>query len=387
MNGPRFEHFELKLCNPTFDSPLVDVVNELEHLRRLQLGGTTPVGVFFQLKHIFHMLESLGSARIEGNHTTLADLVDATVGGGDGTMVGDHDQMKEITNIEEAMRYVDEAMEPGAPLTETFIRDLHNIAVNALEREGDRTPGAYREGPVKIAMSSHLPPEAVAVPQYMKELTDFVNTTAAPKYDLMKVALTHHRFGWIHPFSNGNGRVVRLLTYALLIKYGFNVKDGRVLNPTAVFCNNRELYYQMLGEADTGTPQGIESWCTYVLQGILLELQKVDRLTQYDYIEQKILIPALNMSRSRQLITLDEYHVLLEVVRLKSAKSADLKKIMPKLSDNQRTYQIKRLVELKMLQPIHVGARQYAICFTNNYLLRGVIKALTDEGFVPDSLG
>ena len=384
MNSPKFEHFELKLCNPTFDSPLVDVVNELEHLRRLQLGGSTPAGVFFQLKHIFHMLESLGSARIEGNHTTLADLVDAAVQGDDGA--SDGDQMKEITNIEEAMRYVDDAMEPGAPLTETFIRDLHNIAVSALEREGDKTPGAYREGPVKIAMSAHLPPEALAVPQYMKELTDFVNTASAPKYDLMKVALTHHRFGWIHPFSNGNGRVVRLLTYALLIKYGFNVKDGRVLNPTAVFCNNRERYYQMLGTADSGTAQGIESWCTYVLEGILLELQKVDRLTQYDYIEQRILMPALNISRARQLITIDEYHVLLEVVRLKSAKSADLKKVMPKLTDNQRTYQIKRLVELKMLQPIYPGARQYSICFTNNYLLRGVIKALTDEGFVPSSM-
>jgi len=35
--------------------------------------------------------------------------------------------------------------------------------------------------------------------------------------------------------------VVRLLTYALLMKYGFNVNTGgRVLNPTAVFCNDRD---------------------------------------------------------------------------------------------------------------------------------------------------
>lgn len=123
-----------------------------------------------------------------------------------------------------------------------------------------------------------------------------------------------------------------------------------------------------------------------MLEGILVELKKVDQLTQYDYIEQKILIPALSISRERQLITLDEYRVLLEVVRLKSAKSADLKKVMPNLTDNQRTYQLKKLVEQHMLQPIHPGARQYSICFTNNYLLRGVIKALTDQGFVPSSM-
>ena len=73
-----------------------------------------------------------------------------------------------------------------------------------------------------------------------------VNENHPPKYDLIKVALAHHRFGWIHPFGNGNGRVVRLLTYALLIKYGFNVKaGGRVLNPTAVFCNDQDRYYAM----------------------------------------------------------------------------------------------------------------------------------------------
>jgi hypothetical protein len=66
---PTFRHQDLVLLNPAFDSPLVDVVNELEHLRRLRLEGSTPPSVFLQLKDIFHMLESLGSARIEGNHT------------------------------------------------------------------------------------------------------------------------------------------------------------------------------------------------------------------------------------------------------------------------------------------------------------------------------
>ena len=47
----------------------------------------------------------------------------------------------------------------------------------------------------------------------MEELVAFINRRDPPKYDLMKVAIAHHRFGWIHPFSNGNGRVVRLLTY------------------------------------------------------------------------------------------------------------------------------------------------------------------------------
>ena len=381
---PLFNHHDLTLLNPSFDSPLVDVLTELEHLRRLQLQGTTPAQVFFQLKHIFHMLESLGSARIEGNHTTLADYVESKL---EGTRQAPTDQLREMENIEAAMAYIEESIQPGDGLTEHFIRELHAIAVKELEREGDATPGTYRQKQVKIARSAHLPPEFIQVPHYMQELVAFINENHPPKYDLIKVALAHHRFGWIHPFGNGNGRVVRLLTYALLIKYGFNVKTGgRVLNPTAVFCNDRDQYYAMLAHADTGTPEGLETWCIYVLQGILAELRKVDRLTDFGYLSGRILAPAISYARERELITAMEEDVLHITARKGVAKAADLAAAMPGMSPAQRTYQIKKLVERKMLQPIKEGARQYTIGFSNNYLMRGVIRALSEEGFIPSSL-
>jgi Fic family protein len=359
------------------------VITELEHLRRLQLKGDTPGSVFYQLKHIFHMLESLGSARIEGNHTTLADYVESSVVG---TTQGT-DQLREISNIEEAMSYIEGAIEKGTPISEQFIRELHSIAVRDLEREGDTTPGAYRRGNVTISMSTHKPPEPSYVPSYMQQLTDFINKDDNRKYDLMKVAQAHHRFGWIHPFSNGNGRVVRLLTYAMLIKYGFNMKaGGRVLNPTAVFCNDRERYYAMLSEADKGEDASLYTWCTYVLEGILIELQKVDRLTDYTYVQGNILGPALGSARERQLITIDEYNILKLVVAQKVVQSKDFKDILPKLNDAQRTYLIRKLVERKMLQPLAEGGRKYIICFTNNYLLRAVIESLRHQGFIPKAL-
>ena len=374
-----FKHFDLALLNPAFDSPLVDVLTELEHLRRLQLTGTTPAPVFFQLKRVFYMLESLGSARIEGNHTTLADYVESSL---EGTATAG-DQLAEIANIEEAMNYVESAMQPEAEVSEHFIRELHALAVRNLKREGDATPGAYRVGQVQIAQSEHLPPEGVLVGGYMQDLVAFINRADAPKYDLIKVALAHHRFGWIHPFGNGNGRVVRLLTYALLIKYGFNVKaGGRVLNPTAVFCSDRDQYYAMLARADSGTTLGLEQWCLYVLQGVLVELNKVDQLTQYEYLKSKILQPAISFARGRALISAQEEAVLLISVKLGVAKAADLSVAMPGMTAAQRTYQIKKLVERKMLHPIAPNARQYTLGFDNSYLMRGVIHALSNESFI-----
>ena len=378
-----FSHHDLQLLNPSFDSPLVDVLSELEFLRRLRLEGDTPPEVFFQLKDLFHTLESLGSARIEGNHTTLADYIDSKVEG----KAESTDQLLEIANIEKAMDYIEEVMKPDVALTEHTIRELQAMTVLGVRREGDKTLGAYREGPVRISQSEHTPPDAVLVPQYMQELVSFINRDDSPKYALMKVALAHHRFGWIHPFGNGNGRVVRLLTYALLMKYGFNVNvGGRVLNPTAVFCNDRENYYTMLGMADTGTPAGLEAWCIYVLEGIRDALEKVDKLTNYGSLTKSILFPAVSFARSREWITEVEEQILASAIQMKVVKSADIAEALPKLTSSQRTYQIRKLVDQGMLVPVSPSSRQYTIGFSNNYLIRGVIKALRAQGFIPEPL-
>ncbi len=377
--APRFVDFPLRIIPFSFDSPLADVIIELDHLRRLRLHGDTPPSIFFQLKEIFHTLESLGSARIEGNHTTLADYIESKIT--EPATISDH--IKEVRNIEAAMDYVEEAVSPGATITELFIRELHQLTVADLEREGDKTPGQYRNTAVVISGAEHLPPDPIAVPMYMSELTGFINEGHPQKYDLLKMALAHHRFCWIHPFGNGNGRVVRLLSYAMLIKYGFNVQaGGRVLNPTAVFCNDRNAYYEKLSSADAGTNEGLADWALYVLGGIRQELEKIDNLLRYDYLKREILVPALEYSKTRELITDQEKSVLSMAIEKGEFRAGDVEKILPKLSLRQRTYQISKLQDNHMIRPIKPGGRTYVINFTNSYLLRSVIHALENKGFI-----
>jgi len=182
---------------------------------------------------------------------------------------------------------------------------------------------------------------------------------------------------------------VRLLTYALLIKYGFRVSAvGRLLNPAAVFCADRARYYDMLGKADIGADITLEEWCSYVLAGVRDELKKVDRLADYSHLQAKILLPTVTYARKRQLVTEQEEAILTATIKAKTgvAKAGDLAAVMPSLNLTQRTYQIRKLVERGMLQPIAPGARQYTIGFSNNVLLRGVVMALTEEGFIPAAL-
>ena len=123
-----------------------------------------------------------------------------------------------------------------------------------------------------------------------------------------------------------------------------------------------------------------------MLTGVRDELNKVDQLANYRHLQSKVLMPALAYARQRQLITAQEEAVLAATIKAKVVKAGDLAAAMPGLNATQRTYQVRKLVDSGMLCPIKPGARQYSIGFAHNMLLRGVIRALTDEGFIPAAL-
>jgi Fic family protein len=374
----------LDIVYPDFASPLTDLIIELDYLRKKRLEGSTIPQVFFQLKSIFHTLESIGSARIEGNHTTIAEYIEYKIQ----EAIAPEMSILEIVNMEKALDFVDENIGKTC-FDRDFISELHRLAVDKLppppNGEGDYTPGIYRRSSVRIKGSDHMPPPPDDVQWYMDELFDFINKEGEPKYDLLKIAISHHRFVWIHPFTNGNGRAVRLFTYAALVKAGFQVNQGRILNPSAIFCSDRNEYYKHLARADSGERADILNWCQYVLSGLKAEIDKIDQLLDYKVLQNDILLPAVNYAAERELITRDEFLVLKKAVEKQQFKAIDVKGIFPGKHASDISHIIGRLKEKKMLCPVQENGRIYCICFQNNFLLRGFIKALGDKGFLPSN--
>jgi Fic family protein len=294
--------------------------------------------------------------------------------------------IKEIQNIEKSMAFV-EGNIVNYPINRAFISEMHKMIVDELmpppQGEGDITPGQYRQVNLEISKSAHRPPEWLKVNEYMEELIDFVNKDDSPKYDLLKTAIAHHRFVWIHPFRNGNGRAVRLFTYAMLVKAGFNVNVGRIINPTAVFCSNRNDYYHFLSDADKGTEAGAISWIEYVLKGLKEEIEKIDKLSDYDFLRKEILMPSINLSSERKYITDLEAKILKRAVELQVISASDVKDIFPGKADSEVSRQIKKLIDQKMLTQEKEGGRKYVLRFDNNYLLRSIIQLLGNKGFLP----
>lgn len=383
-----FKEIPLKLYDPKWGSKLANTIIELEKLRIKKLGGPVPPYVFFQLKDIFQLFESLSSARIEGNNTTLSEFVEKIIE--DPSKKSADEGLKEIYNIDKAIEFIEENVNKGTKLSRALISEIHKIIVADLtlppKGEGSKYPGELRPINVVIKNSNHVPPDKTKVQEYFDELINFVNRSIDTQYHLLAIALSHHRMAWIHPFDNGNGRLIRMFTHALLIKQGFQV--SRILNPTAIFCMDRDKYYDMLELADSGEEKKVLDWCLYVLEGLRLEIEKIDRLLDIKYMVNSVLLPTLSYALDRQHITKREFEILSAVVKSKEMciKSANLEKIIGEESSVQRSRILKRLKDKSMLMPIKPGGRVYTIGFVNNYLLRGVSYILEQNEFVPKSL-
>ena len=80
-------------------------------------------------------------------------------------------------------------------------------------------PGQFRS--VNIQVGGHIPPYPAAIPKFLTRFSELYDPVKLSKVDqIIAVAASHHRFLWIHPFLDGNGRVARLISHAYLQQIG-----------------------------------------------------------------------------------------------------------------------------------------------------------------------
>lgn len=369
--------------NPNYDSELTSVLFELERLRYQDIEGSTPPWLFFDLKEIMHLLESIASARIEGNRTTLVSAANDVIENEKSTK---NEAIKEIRNIREGIKFIEENTSPDTPISLSYIRELHKIAVKGLKDDGSKTPGRFRKEEVQIEKSKHIPPLHNEVPHLMQELVDYINEDSEAKFDILKTAIAHHRFAAIHPFDNGNGRTARLVTYAMLAKQKFVDEDGmRILNPSSIFCMDRQDYYNKLAKADNGSKAGLEEWCLYVAKGIQSEVARVMKLLDRDYAVTNLINPALKKAHTDKYINDEEYAVLKVAMDKNIFQAQDLKGIFGiSPSDAVQISRVLASMRGKNLIMIHPKyKKKYVIRFANNYLLRNVLDEMNNNDLLP----
>ena len=139
----------------------------------------------------------------------------------------------------------------------------------------------------------------------------------------------------------------------------------------------------MLSTADKGSEQSILAWCEYVLKGILAEISKINKLTDYGYLSKRVLRPAVDLCDERGLLEKHEAEVLKIGIRKQSFKQSDLDESFKEMTSRQKSHLLSKMKNKKLISPFKEGGREYHINFTNNILMRGLVIVLYMEGFIP----
>jgi Fic family protein len=194
------------------------------------------------------------SNAIEGNSLTLreTELVLSKGVTVSGKPLKDH---IEAINLAKAWEQVKALAKPNALLSERDLLDLHRIVLTRVE---DDFAGSYRTGAVRIAGSSHVPPNPVKVPDLMEELFAEIQTITDP---VARAAKLHHGIARIHPFTDGNGRAARLAMNFVLLAAGYP--------PISIPTDLRQAYYNALEAADSGD---FQTWLDFLTEQLDHEL-------------------------------------------------------------------------------------------------------------------
>lgn len=208
--------------------------------KKKQLADMRPLPrvVLERLRSELSIEWTYNSNAIEGNTLTLKETrmvleLGVTVSGKN---LREH---FEVNNHQKAIEYVESLIKPKSKLTEAEILGIHTIVLDNIENE---YAGKYRTGQVRILGASFIPPNYLKIRELLDELLAEINQNPGRLDPIELVSKFHHRFVWIHPFFDGNGRTARLLMNLLFMRQGFP--------PAIILYNNRKQYYRALDAAN-----------------------------------------------------------------------------------------------------------------------------------------
>ncbi|MFA6388785.1 MAG: Fic family protein [Patescibacteria group bacterium] len=133
------------------------------------------------------------------------------------------------------MRWLTEHKQPKQ-ITEDYIKKLHTILMNGIRTDA----GNYRRQAVRIIDSNVPTANYLRVNDRMQDLMHSIHTVTA-EHIITDITKIHAQFEQIHPFSDGNGRVGRLLLHALALQHG--------LPPVLIKQEKKQAYYTYLQKA------------------------------------------------------------------------------------------------------------------------------------------
>ena len=253
----------VRLEEPTTD--IADVIAELA-ASSATLGKALHPRTAANLADLVRVMNTYYSNLIEGHNTRPRDIERALAGEFDKDEGRRNLQLEAAAHVR-VQREVDRMGNDGTlppPASSEFILWLHRefyrdapeamLLIKTERAELRMEPGEWRTRPEEdVEVGRTVPPSSARVADFMRYFEErFQVQTMGRATQTMAIASAHHRFNYIHPFLDGNGRVSRLMSHAMAWSANIGARGlWSISRGLSRGLESRADYKQMMDRADS----------------------------------------------------------------------------------------------------------------------------------------
>ncbi len=262
------------------------------------------------------------------------------------------------------------------PSSEKFLKHIHNefykhlpeefIKVKSKDNiEKEVIPGEFRDCEVEVGR--HIAPYSDNLEAFMQRFQDYYDPTSNSNRSkirrIISIAASHHRLAWIHPFLDGNGRVVRLYSDAFFIYE--DIHASGLWSISRGLARTKEIYHASLSNADL-TRQGnydgrgnlsnkmLIEFCVYFLKTAIDQVEymynMIDTETMISRIERFV-----DLMEIKKILSSGARYILTDVFLKGKISKADAMRLT-KTSDKTVKVLIDKLISLGLITPKMEGS-------------------------------
>lgn len=295
----------------------MNIFNKIDQLKK-EIDALRPISTDLEAKIMqkFRLDWNYNSNAIEGNRLTFGETKTFLLHGitADGKPLKDH---LDIKGHNKALLLLEDIIHENRPITESFIRELHQMILQedyynkAVTPTGDETRrlikvGEYKQAPnhvktatgeiFRFASPEETPAEMDQLIQWLRSETEKGDDETL--HPVALAALFHYKFIRIHPFDDGNGRLARILMNMLLMRAGYP--------PSVIKAAEKEAYYTALRKADGDDLNAFVEYVGMVLLDSLelyLKGAKGESIEELDDFDKKLALFKRGLNGKKEKVT------------------------------------------------------------------------------------
>ena len=295
MNAAAMEPMLPQDSRQTVENLAVDLVAKSH-----QLAGQIRPEVRHSIGELVRSMNCYYSNLIEGHNTHPRDIEKAMI-----DKEYSADPRKRALQLEarahiEVQRMIDTGEDPqDHPASAIYARWIHRefcrrLPDELLWVENPTTkkrvkvdPGEFRDGDVEVGR--HIPPPPDQLASFLRRFEQaYGSNNLSRVQSITSIAAAHHRFLWIHPFYDGNGRVARLMSHAMLLREGvgsclWSVSRGLARNnaeyKTRLMAADARRQNNFDGRGARSDSQ-LEEFCAFFLRICIDQIEFMESLIQ-----------------------------------------------------------------------------------------------------------